>query len=106
MFIGGCSGSTGGGIKVVRIVHLLKQEINEMKYLIHPRGIFSIRISGTKVKKDILYVISGFVFLFLFMLLLIALVVVSGGNDILTTVGSILIWALWRLFLSESGSRD
>ncbi len=91
MFIGGCSGSTGGGIKVVRIVTLFKQGINEMKYLIHPRGIFSIKISGTKVKKDIVYAISGFVFLYLFMLLLTTLVVASGGNDILTSMVSALV---------------
>ncbi|MDZ7852612.1 MAG: potassium transporter TrkG [Halomonas sp.] len=36
MFIGGCSGSTGGGIKVVRVVTLLKQGFTEMRYLLHP----------------------------------------------------------------------
>lgn len=52
MFVGGCSGSTGGGIKVIRLVTLLKQGgINEMKYLVHPRGIFIIRLSGNTVKK-------------------------------------------------------
>jgi trk system potassium uptake protein TrkH len=91
MFIGGCSGSTGGGIKVVRIVTLFKQALNEMKYLIHPRGIFTIKMSSITVKKDIVYSISGFVFLYLFMLLLTTLVVASGGNDILTSVVSALV---------------
>ena len=86
MFIGGCSGSTGGGIKVVRIATLFKQGINEMKYLLHPRGIFSIKINGEKVKKDILYAISGFVFLYLFLLLITTIVVATGGYNIVTSI--------------------
>ncbi|MDR1429320.1 MAG: TrkH family potassium uptake protein, partial [Spirochaetaceae bacterium] len=42
MFIGGCSGSTAGGIKVIRHVVLFKQAGNEMKRLLYPRGVFSV----------------------------------------------------------------
>ncbi len=42
-FVGGCSGSTGGGFKVVRWVILGKQAHNEMKSLLHPHGVFTIR---------------------------------------------------------------
>jgi trk system potassium uptake protein TrkH len=69
MFIGGCSGSTGGGIKVIRIITLLKQGLNEMKYLLHPKGVFTLRINRLPVKKDIIYAISGFFFLYILMLL-------------------------------------
>ncbi len=96
MFVGGCSGSTGGGIKVIRIVTLLKQGINEMKYLLHPRGVFTLRISGHPVKKDVVYAISGFFFLYIFMLLITTLIVATSEEDILTcfttalaTVGNI-----------------
>ena len=85
MFVGGCSGSTGGGIKVIRIVTLLKQGINEMKYLIHPKGVFTLQFSGQSVKKNIVYAISGFFFLYIFMLLLTTLVVATGGHDLLTS---------------------
>jgi len=85
MFIGGSSGSTGGGIKVIRIITLLKQGFNEMKYLIHPRGVFSMKISGHVVKKDIVYAISGFLFLYVLMLLLTTMVISTGGFDILTS---------------------
>ena len=91
MFIGGCSGSTGGGIKVIRIVTLFKQGLNEMKYLAHPSGIFSIKLGGETLKKDIVYTISGFFFLYMLMLLLTTLVVASGGNDILTSLSSALV---------------
>ncbi len=84
MFVGGSSGSTGGGIKVIRIVTLLKQGLNEMKYLIHPRGIFTLKISGNSVRKNIVYAISGFFFLYMFMLLFITAIVATASNDILT----------------------
>ena len=85
MFVGGCSGSTGGGIKVIRLVTLLKQGFNEMKFLIHPRGVFTLKISNQPVRKNIVYAISGFFFLYIFMLLLTSLVVATSGQDLLTS---------------------
>jgi trk system potassium uptake protein TrkH len=86
MFIGGCSGSTGGGIKVIRIVTLFKQGLNEMKYLTHPRGIFTLKISGQPVKKDIVYAISGFFFLYIALILFVTFIVATAEHDILTSV--------------------
>ena len=85
MFFGGCAGSTGGGIKIVRIVTLAKQGFHEMKYLLHPRGVFHISFNRTPVRKEVLYAISGFVFLYLIMLLVTSLVVASGGYDVITS---------------------
>jgi len=85
MFIGGSSGSTGGGIKVIRIITLFKQGFHEMKYLLHPRGIFTLKISNTPVKKDIVYAISGFFFLYIIMLLIVTIVVTASGIDIFTS---------------------
>jgi len=91
MFIGGCAGSTAGGIKVIRILTLFKLGINEMKYLLHPRGIFNIKIDGNTVKKDIMYAVSGFFFLYILLLLAVSLVVASGGNNIITSFSSALV---------------
>jgi len=85
MFVGGCSGSTGGGIKVIRLVTLLKQAINEMKYLIHPRAVFTLRISGNIVKKNVVYSISGFFYLYIFMLLVTTLVISTAEENLLTS---------------------
>ena len=93
MFIGACSGSTGGGIKVIRIATLLKQGLNEMKYLVHPRGIFVLRINGQPVKKNIVYAISGFFFLYITMVLVVTLIVTSSGADIVTALSSALTTA-------------
>ncbi len=96
MFVGGCSGSTAGGVKVFRIVILLKQAFIEMLYLIHPRGIFTLKVSGRIVRKDLVYSVAGFFFLYIFILLCTSLVVASSGHDLttsftaaLTTLGNI-----------------
>lgn len=91
MFIGGCSGSTGGGIKVIRILTLFKLALNELKYFLHPRGIFNIKIDGNTVNKNIIYGVSGFFFIYITLLVSVALVVSSGGNDILTSFSSALV---------------
>jgi trk/ktr system potassium uptake protein len=86
MFIGGCSGSTGGGIKVVRIVTLFKQAITEMKHLANPRGVFTTRMNGIVVRKDFVYTILGFVSLYIMLLLITTgVVATSPGNYNLIT---------------------
>ena len=66
MLVGGCVGSTAGGVKVIRLVTLFKQALNEMKYLVHPQGIFTLKIGDRPVKKDILYPVAVFFFLYIY----------------------------------------
>jgi len=91
MFVGGCSGSTGGGIKVIRIVSLWKLGLNEMRLLGRPQGVFSLRLGQQALKKDMMYSIGGFFFLYLLVLLATTLVIASAGNDILTSVSGALV---------------
>ena len=86
MFVGGCSGSTGGGIKVIRILTLLKQGLTEMKYLVHPRAFFTLKISGQTVKNPVVHAISGFFFLYVFLILLVTLTVSVAEHDVLTSL--------------------
>ncbi|MDR2069755.1 MAG: TrkH family potassium uptake protein [Spirochaetaceae bacterium] len=91
MFIGGCSGSTSGGIKVVRLVVLGKQAGNELKRLLYPKGVFSIRLNQKVGRKDVVYGVAGFVFLYLFLVLITALIVSSAGMDIFSSLSAALI---------------
>ncbi len=88
MFIGGCSGSTGGSIKVIRIYTLLKQAINEIKYHIHPKGVFALTINRQLVRKNIVYSISGFFFLYMTTFFLTALAVSLFGVDLITALSA------------------
>lgn len=90
MFVGGSSGSTAGGVKVVRIVALLKQAFTEMKYLLHPRGVFATHMSGNVLRKNVVYAIGGFVVLYAALLLLTTFVVALAGSDLTTSFSTAL----------------
>ncbi len=90
MFIGGCAGSTGGGVKVVRVLTLLKVSIREMKKLLYPRAVFHIRLNKVALHQDIIAVITGFIFLYILSLLLTTAVVSLGGYDVLTSFSTAL----------------
>ncbi len=91
MFVGGSSGSTGGGIKVIRIVTLLKVSWNEMRYLMHPRGIHRPRLNGQPINKGMVYTIIGFFFLYLLLLMIITLAVAASGFELLTSFSTALV---------------
>ena len=85
MFSGACSGSTSGGVKLIRIVTLMKLAINELKYLVHPKAIMTIFIDGNVVKKDMIYSISAFVFLYAVSVLTTACICALSGVGVLTS---------------------
>jgi len=89
-FIGACSGSTSGGFKVIRFITLLKQCINEMKLLLHPRGVFVLKIGNDVIKKNIVYAISGFFFLYMATAGFLTFIVAASGEDILTSLSAAL----------------
>lgn len=90
MFIGGSAGSTGGGVKVVRIVSLLKQGFTEMKYLLHPRSVFTVKLNGSRLRKSVVYTITGFIILYMFFLILTTVVVATDGKSLLTSFSTAL----------------
>jgi len=55
MFVGGCSGSTAGGIKIVRWSILFKQTVNEFRRILYPQGVFSIQLNKKVGRKDVVY---------------------------------------------------
>ncbi len=85
MFFGACSGSTGGGIKVIRLATLFKLGLHEMKYLLHPKAVMPLWIDGKVIKKDMVYSIAAFFFLYISMLVLTTIVCASSGVDITTS---------------------
>lgn len=84
MFVGGCSGSTAGGIKVIRWVILRKQAVNEMNRLLHPHGVFSIQLDKRPGRKDIVYSTAGFIFCYVVITVITAFAAIIGGADLLS----------------------
>lgn len=86
MFIGGCAGSTAGGIKVVRIITLLKMAGTELRYIMNPRGVYSVFLNGTPIRKNIVYDTAALVFLYFMTALTSVLIVSSAGYDLVTSI--------------------
>ncbi|MBO5105131.1 MAG: TrkH family potassium uptake protein [Ruminococcus sp.] len=77
MFVGSCAGSTGGGMKVSRILILFKTGIKELKYIVNPRAVATVKMDGKPVENDVVRGVSSYFILFMlilaFSLLLITL---------------------------------
>lgn len=91
MLVGGCSGSTAGGVKVIRHVVLWKQCGNELRRIIYPRGVFSIRLNKKVGRKDVVYGVSGFIFLYFALAALGMIVVASTGLDLFSSLNTSLL---------------
>ena len=59
-FIGGCSGSTGGGMKVIRILLLIKQGIRELRRLLHPNAQIAVKIGKKPLPENVVEAVWGF----------------------------------------------
>ncbi len=81
MFIGGCAGSTAGGIKISRFVIAIKTVIKDIKKMLHPRSVACVKLDGKKVDdKTINSVSTYFAFYFIIFLLIFLLVSFDPGN--------------------------
>ncbi|HVF34462.1 MAG TPA: potassium transporter TrkG [Candidatus Saccharimonadia bacterium] len=87
--IGGCAGSTAGGIKVVRIVVLLRQGAREMIQLVHPRGRFHVKLGQLSVPGQALAAVTGFCTLYAVSFLVLTLALAATGLDFLTAWSAI-----------------
>lgn len=87
-FIGGCAGSTGGGFKVIRWTVLAKQFHNEINRMLHPHGIFTIRINSMPGRKDIVYNVAAFFFIYILLILVTAFGACLCGIDLFTAFTS------------------
>jgi trk system potassium uptake protein TrkH len=88
MFTGGCSLSAAGGIKVARHLVLFKQGKNELMRLLYPRGVFALRLNGKAGRKDMVYGVAGFVFLYLVLVFAAALLVSTAGLDLFSSLNA------------------
>lgn len=89
MLIGGCAGSTGGGIKVARVLIILKQGLAELRKTLHPRAVVPVRVDGRSVPQEVVLNILGFLFFYAGILFLATLALTLMGLDILTAYSSV-----------------
>jgi len=86
MFVGGCAGSTAGGIKVVRVLLLLKYARRELFKSIHPKAVKSIKFNNKTVPDDILHSIVSFVVIYFLIFCISSGILAVLGMDIISSV--------------------
>lgn len=90
MFIGACAGSTGGGIKVSRIIIYLKTIKKEMAFLIHPRSVKVVLMDGKKLEHPVVRAANIFIISYLMIMAGSILLVSLDNHDFTTTVTSVI----------------
>jgi trk system potassium uptake protein TrkH len=87
-FIGGCAGSTCGGMKVIRIMLLYRQAVREIRRLIHPHSVIPVKIGGKKTSATVMDAVWGFFFLYVASFVMITIALNGVGVDPVTAYGA------------------
>ena len=85
MFCGGCAGSTGGGMKLSRIMILFKSALAELKRISRPRNIVRVQMDGERVADETVRASSQFAVVYMILLLLFSILLSLDGTDIITS---------------------
>lgn len=87
--LGACAGSTGGGIKVSRVIILVKMAYREVKRIVHPRSVNLIKLDGTKIEEDIVSGVTGYIVVYLLLLLGSFILISLDNYDFTTSLTSV-----------------
>ena len=89
LLLGACAGSTSGGVKMIRYQLLIKNSMAEVKRLLHPNAIVTVRHNGKAVPNEIIAKVSAFVLTYLGIFALGSLILAMTGLDIKSSMGSV-----------------
>lgn len=90
MFLGACGGSTGGGIKQVRLLLLLKYVRRELVRLVHPSAVASVKLDGRAVGEETLRGVAGFFFLYILLFALSTLALCWMKFDLVSSASAVI----------------
>ena len=90
MFVGGCAGSTGGGMKVSRIVVMFKTGLKEIRYYLNPREVRTIRFESQPLDRSVITGISSYFVVYMLLMAASVLLISLNGYDFTTSVTSVI----------------
>ncbi len=90
MLIGGSAGSTGGGIKVVRVLMFVKHGLLQIFKIVHPKAVKSVKLDHDTVSDKVLQSIMGFFVLYFLIFIMASLIMTGLGMDIISAATSVL----------------
>ena len=88
-FIGGCGGSTAGGIKVMRVLMMIKQGLHEFFVLLHPKAIRPVRVGNQILNENVIQAIWGFFSVYIFVFIVLTLGMILAGMDQVTAFSAV-----------------
>jgi trk system potassium uptake protein TrkH len=88
-FVGGCGGSTSGGMKVLRILILFRLGLREIRRLVHPKGIFPVMLEQRPISENLLYGVLGFFSIYISSFVVLMLSMMAMGQDQVTAFSAI-----------------
>lgn len=90
MFMGGCAGSTGGGMKIVRVFIMFKKIVREMKMFMRPSAVIQMKLGGKPVEQEIVSHIAAFFAIFVLIVAIGSVIMTFFTPDIVTAVTSVI----------------
>ncbi len=88
-FMGGCVGSTGGGIKAMRLMLIWKQGLREMKQLVHPSAVIPLKVGNRRVDAKIVSAVWSFLAVYMAAFIVILILLVGTGLDFETAFSAV-----------------
>lgn len=88
MFVGGCAGSTAGGIKCARVVILIKKMRREIKRLLHPRSVNAMRFEGKSVENQVIGSVSSYAITYILIICAVFFIISLDGFDMETNLSA------------------
>jgi trk system potassium uptake protein TrkH len=88
-FVGGCAGSTGGGIKVIRFLLLIKQGMREIVRLVHPSAQIPVRVGDKTISSRVIEAVWGFFALYVASFIVMYLAIALTGVDLMTAFSAV-----------------
>ncbi len=88
-FMGGCVGSTGGGMKAMRVMLVFKQAVRELKQLIHPHAIIPLKVGKRRVEASVVSAVWSFFAVYMLAFVTIMLALMATGLDFTTSFSAV-----------------
>ena len=90
MFVGGCAGSTAGGLKVARAIICFKSIKHSLKQIVHPNGYYSVRMDGKKIDDKTVLSVLNYFFIYMIIFTIGIIIISLDGFDFTTTLTSVI----------------
>ena len=88
-FMGGCVGSTGGGMKAMRILLIFRQGVRELRQLLHPNAVIPLKLDARRVQTEVISAVWSFFAVYMFCFVLIWLALLATNLDFVSAFSAV-----------------